>query len=80
MEPAVRPELDKHLSTCKRAMQRDKGPNTTTKQVKLDSIGENEWQMVTKNPNEPRRVVWSFAWAVTWMLRAVEAAQLTHHK
>ena len=69
-------QLDKQLSTCKRAMQQDKGPETRAKEVKLDSMGEIEWQRVTNN-HEPRRVLWSFAWAVPWMLRAVEAAQLT---
>ena len=43
----------------------------------LRALEKNEWQRTTKDSNEPKRVVWSFAWAVTWMLRAVEAAQLT---
>ena len=70
-------QLDKQLSACKRAMQRDKGPEVRAKEVKLSEMEELEWQRINKAGNEPRRVAWSYAWAVTWMLRAIEASQLT---
>eukprot|EP00435_Cladocopium_sp_Y103_P010334 s4293_g2.t1 len=69
-------QLEKQLSMCKRAMQRDKGPEVRAKEVKLEDIGGDKWIEVNSNPKEPRRVAWSYAWALLWMLRAVEAAQL----
>ena len=69
-------QLDKHMTTCKRAMQRDKGPEVRAKEVKVDSIPEEKWDKVNETAGEPRRVAWCYAWACTWMLRAIEAANL----
>ena len=68
--------LDKHMASCKRAMQRDKGPEVRAKEVKVESISEEVWAATSENENEPRRIAWSYAWACIWMLRAIEAANL----
>jgi hypothetical protein len=68
--------LDKHMASCKRAMQRDKGPEVRAKEVKIDSLSEKVWAATSKDENVPRRVAWSYAWACIWMLRAIEAANL----
>lgn len=69
-------QMDKQLAMCKRAIQRDKGPEVRAKEVKIGDIPDNEWNKMNGNPNEPRRVAWSYAWATIWMLRAIEASQL----
>ena len=69
-------QLDRQMMACKRAMQRDKGPEVRAKEVKPDEIGETEWNRVNKSPKEPKRVAWSYMWACMWMLRAIEAANV----
>ena len=56
--------LDKQFGACRRAMQRDKGPEVRAKEVKLDASMHNAWDSE------------NYAWAVTWMLRAIEAANV----
>ena len=69
-------QLDKQMSACRRALQRDKGPEVRAKEVKLSEISEETWQAENPGKGEPRRVAWSFAWAMMWMLRAIEASQI----
>ena len=47
------------------------------KEVKPGDIPLEEWSRVNNCDNQPRRVAWSYVWAVMWMLRAIEASQLT---
>eukprot|EP00435_Cladocopium_sp_Y103_P074268 s637_g47.t1 len=68
--------LERQLATCRRAMQRDKGPEVRAQEVKLSEIKEEQWKAMSNKKNEPRRPTWSYAWATVWMLRAVEAAQV----
>ena len=69
--------LDRQMSTCKRAMQRDKGPENRAKEVRAKDIKEEVWAAVNTRDKEPRRVAWSYAWATIWMFRAIEAAQIS---
>jgi hypothetical protein len=69
-------QLDKQMASCKRATQRDKGPEVRAKEVKIGDISDNKWTESNDTPKEPKRVAWSCAWAVVWMLRAVQGAQL----
>ena len=56
--------LDRQFGAFRRAMQRDKGPEVRAKEVKLDASMHNAWDSE------------NYAWAVTWMLRAIEAANV----
>ena len=69
--------LDRQMSTCKRAMQRDKGPEQRAKEVRVTEIPDKTWNLVNKKEKEPKRVAWSYAWAAIWMFRAIEAAQIS---
>ena len=69
-------QLDKQMTSCRRALQRDKGPEVRAKKVILSEISESTWSAVSQTTGEPKRVAWSFAWAVLWMLRAIEASQI----
>ena len=68
--------LENHLTMCKRALRRNKGPEARAKEVRLDSIPEETWERVTMANRNPTRVAWSYAWAAVWMLRAAEAANV----
>lgn len=65
-------QLDKQMASCKRATQRDKGPEVRAKEVKIGDISDNKWTESNDMPKEPKRVAWSCEWAVVWMLRAVQ--------
>ena len=68
--------MDRQLVVCKRALQRDKGPEVRAKEVQVASI---EQRVVVKSQPRGRGakgVAWSFAWACAWMLRAIEASQV----
>eukprot|EP00435_Cladocopium_sp_Y103_P008713 s2755_g2.t1 len=69
-------QMDMQLATCKRAMQRDKGPEVRAKEVKIEDISREAWDSVGDGSKEPKRATWSYAWALLWMLRAIEAANL----
>ena len=64
------------MSTCKRALQRDKGPEVRAKEVQPKTISQVEWDRSNETEGEPMRVAWSYTWACAWMLRAIEAANL----
>ena len=67
--------LERRLAQCKRALKRDSGPERRAKEVKLESIDERTWQKKGGGGQKaPLRVAWSYAWAMVWMLRSVEAA------
>ena len=67
--------LERRLAQCKRALKRDSGPERRAKEVKLESIEERVWQKKGGGGQKaPLRVAWSYAWAMVWMLRSVEAA------
>ena len=68
--------LEKQLSSCKRAMQRGKGPECRAKEVRVSAISEDQWTGVCEGKGEPKRVAWFYAWATVWMLRAIEAANM----
>lgn len=68
--------LERQMATCKRAMQRDKGPETRAKEVRVQDISDDKWEETTEIEGEPKRPSWSYAWAAIWMLRAIEAAQV----
>ena len=68
--------LDRQMNICKRAMARDKGPEVRAKEVRPADIDQNEWSRINEAKNEPKRVAWSYTWACTWMLRAIEAANV----
>ena len=68
--------LERQMTTCKRAMQRDKGPETRAKEVRVQDISDDKWEEATEAQGEPKRPSWSYAWAAIWMLRAIEAAQV----
>ena len=72
--------MEAHLTMCRRALRRDRGPETRAKEVKLQDTEEETWEMSILSRRNPQRVAWSYAWAVVWMLRATEAANvLVHH-
>lgn len=52
-------QLDRQLGVCKRAMQRDKGPEVRAKEVRLTSITRETWVREGKGKNEPKRTAWS---------------------
>ena len=69
--------LDRQMNACKRAMNRDKGPEHRAKEVKVQDIDQKTWSKVNFGDKEPRRVAWSYAWATIWMMRSIEAAQIS---
>eukprot|EP00435_Cladocopium_sp_Y103_P072030 s106_g39.t1 len=69
-------QMERQMSSCKRAMQRDKGPEHRARELRVEDISENEWLKVNQNEKEPKRVAWSYCWATLWMLRAIEAANV----
>ena len=69
-------QLELKMTTCKRAMRRDKGPEVRAKELRLDNIPEELWEMKVKDGECPLRTAWSYAWASLWMLRAIEASNL----
>ena len=69
-------QLELKMSSCKRAMKRDKGPEVRAKELKLEEIPENVWEAKVLDETVPVCVAWSYAWAKIWMLRATEAANL----
>jgi len=58
-------------------MQCDKGPETLAPEVRIRDIQEHEWNRSNETKGEPKRVAWSFSWASVWMLRAIEASQVS---
>ena len=66
--------LERKLAQCKRALKRDSGPERRAKEVRLEDIDEETWWKKTNERNMPRRTAWSYAWAVVWMLRSIEAS------
>ena len=68
-------QLDRQIGVCRRAMQRDKGPEVRAKEVPVATIPQSEWDKANKS-NEPERVAWSYAWACIWMLTAIEASNM----
>ena len=68
--------MERQLTMLKRALRRDRGPEVRAKEVKLESIPDKLWSMKSSEEGVQERVVLSFAWAVVWMLRAIEAAQV----
>ena len=72
--------LENHLTSCKRAVKRDKGPEQRALEVKITDVKENKINEKNKEKVGPQRPGWSYSWAVVWMLRAIEAAAvLTEH-
>ena len=72
--------LEAHLNSCKRALKRDKGPERRALEVRLESLTPKKLDEKNKTKVGPKWPAWSYAWAVTWMLRAIEAAEvLTEH-
>ncbi len=73
-------KLNHHLSLCKRALSRGKGPEKRAKEFRVDRMCEAEFDKEVAASKSPRRPGWAFVWAACWMLRSVEAAEvLTSH-
>ena len=66
--------MERQLAMLKRALRRDRGPETRATEVPPTDIDEALWERRDKDPGVPCRVAWSYAWAAVWMLRAIEAA------
>eukprot|EP00438_Fugacium_kawagutii_P030047 Skav201343 [mRNA] locus=scaffold1389:351053:352966:+ [translate_table: standard] len=66
--------LETKMSMCKRAMARNRGPEERAKEVTLHELPKETWEEVTRKKHAPKRVAWSYAWALIWMLRSTEAA------
>ena len=49
--------LESHASMCKRALRRDKGPDCRAKEVKIQELSEDTWELVTLAARNPQRVV-----------------------
>ena len=45
--------LERQMGICKRAMQRDTGPEVRAKEVKLEPIAECQWTMENSTKGEP---------------------------
>lgn len=45
-------------------------------EVKLGDLDDLVWDLESRKTTEPKKVAWSYAWAVHWMLRAAEAASV----
>ena len=70
------PQLDLTLGRCKRALKRGQGPETRAKEVKLAEITAAQLEAAIHGNKMVLRPGLSYAWAATWMLRAVEAAKV----
>lgn len=66
--------LERRLVLRKKALKRDIGPEKRAVEVKLEELDDLVWDLESEKTSEPKRIAWSYAWAVHWMLRAAEAA------
>ena len=66
--------MERQLTMLKRALRRDKGPETRATEVPLVTLDDILWERRDNTPGVPCRIAWSYAWATVWMLRSVEAA------
>ena len=66
--------MERQLTMLKRALRRDRGPETRATEVPLDTLDNILWERRDNTPGVPCRIAWSYAWATVWMLRSVEAA------
>ena len=72
--------LESHLTSCKRALKRDRGPEVRALEVKVHDLKSQEVNRENRDTVGPARPGWVYTWAVIWMMRAVEAANiLTEH-
>ena len=64
------------MTMVKRALKRDVGPENRAKEFDPANISQEVWESQSGDGNRPRRVAWSYAWAVVWMLRSIELAAM----
>lgn len=48
-------QIEKQLTSCKRAMHRDKGPETRAQEVRIKDMQEHEWNRANETRGEPKR-------------------------
>ena len=66
-------QMEAHFKMCKRSLTRDRGPEDRALELKPQEIQECVLYANTRSSAFPRRIGLSFAWAATWMRRAIEA-------
>ena len=72
--------LESHLTSCKRALKRDRGPEKRALEVKIHDLKTQEVHRLNKDTVGPARPGWVYAWAVIWMMRSIEVADIrTEH-
>ena len=69
-------KLNHHLTMCKRALGRGKGPEKRAKELRTDKLTEQKFNTKASELDFPERPGWAYVWATCWMLRAVEAVQV----
>ena len=69
-------KLNHHLTMCKRALSRGKGPEKRAKELRTDRLSEEKFNAKACELEFPERPGWAYVWATCWMLRAVEAVQV----
>ena len=69
-------KLNHHLTMCKRALSRGKGPEKRAKELRTDKLSEQKFNAKAGELDFPERPGWAYVWATCWMLRAVEAVQV----
>ena len=68
--------MERQMTMVKRALKRDVGPENRAKECDPATISQDMWEAQTGDGGRPRRVAWSYAWAVVWMLRSIELAAM----
>jgi hypothetical protein len=68
--------MERQMAMVKRALKRDVGPENRAKECDPATISQDMWEAQTGDGGRPRRVAWSYAWAVVWMLRSIELAAM----
>lgn len=68
--------MERQMTMVKRALKRDVGPENRAKEVDPSNISSEIWEAQSRDSGRPRRVAWSYAWAVVWMLRSIELAAM----
>ena len=68
--------MERQMTMVKRALKRDVGPENRAKEFDPANISQEVWESQSSDGNRPRRVAWSYTWAVVWMLRSIELAAM----
>eukprot|EP00438_Fugacium_kawagutii_P013596 Skav223057 [mRNA] locus=scaffold1069:397339:398856:+ [translate_table: standard] len=64
--------LERKLTTVKRALKREIGPEKRAKEFKIEGLEENFVDKVSESEEGPELPVGAFVFATTWMLRCAE--------